>query len=1549
MANLTIFSATSMDMRDFFPATRQSTVLGTVFSQFNIYRLSLSSGYDVFYFGTNFSYDPGSPPVPAGGTVTYIEFRANLPSNTLLARLDGFSAPFADLNAAALTFASILGPDETFNDTAGNDTLLGGDGNDTLNLTTGVDHADGGAGTDIVTRSTAITDAVSINLNLPGVQGGGAWGSLSGIEQLGDRSSSVAFRTGAGADIIVTTTGTPGEGTDDYIITGDNNDDVSISRGHDFVELGTGSGDTDILRIDYGHNSAAVIGSSVDQGNGDWQIDYGDSEAGALNDRIQASGVERVFLTTGSGNDDIAATDGQDNIATGAGDDIINKRGGQDEVDGGSGTDRLSGTYSTTLDISYDARTDVAVFNVWGSIADIEQLGDRSQSQIFATGSGNDVLVTGYVQEFAGLDDYVNTGAGNDTVTVGRGHDLIELGTDATDFDELIVEFSHNTAPVAGLSIDQGNGDWQLDYGDNEAGALYDRIQASGVERVRVSTGSGNDTITTTDGQDIISLGDGDDFIDKRGGQDEVHGGAGTDTLVGTYATAIDLQHDVNTDGIVYYTWGSIADVEQLGDRSASQSFSTGSGNDTLITGTTAPFAGLDDYINTGLGNDTVTVGRGIDSVDLGTGLADNDHLIVDFQHNTANVVGSTISGVNGDWNVDYADNEAGASYDRVLASGVERLTLMTGSGNDTVTTTDGTDIVATGLGDDIIDGRGGLDQIDGGGGTDTLIRTIIGSHAVQYDVNVDTAFSGFWGSIADVEQLGDRSASQLFSTASGNDTLITGTTAPFAGLDDFISTGDGNDTVTVGRGHDSVDLGAGAGDDDHLIVDFQHNIADVSGNSVDQGNGDWQLDYSDTESGASYDRIQASGVERLTLTTGSGNDTVTTTDGTDIVATGLGNDSINSRSGLDQINGGGGTDTLIRTITGPDAVQYNTNVDGVFSGTWGSIADVEQLGDRSNSQLFSTGSGNDTLNTESSIDGLDDFIDTGAGSDLASVARGHDVVSMGAATGDDDHLVIDYSHNSTNITGNAINQGSGDWAVDYADGEAGLLYDRIQGSFVERVTLSTGSGDDSVTTTGGNDVVLAGAGTDTVNAGDGDDTIDLGSGAGTVDGGGGSDLLLVDHSALATAVTLAGTPDGTVQAAGNAVTYTSIERFQVKGGSASDTLTGAALFDVLEGNNGDDTLNGLGGSDQLRGGEGNDVLDGGADADTMDGGAGNDLFYVDDAGDGVTELANDGTDTVSTSLASYALAAHVEILVGSNAAGQTLLGNALGNTMFGAGGSDGLYGEDGVDVIYGGGGSDVMAGGLLGDYLDGEAGVDVIFGNEGGDSVIGGADGDYLDGGAGVDVVLGGDGGDTVIGGADTDYLFGEAGVDVLLGGLGVDVLYGGADLDYMFGEEDGDFLAGGDGADSLYGGDGDDSLFGEGDGDFLTGEAGNDVLYGGAGGDSLLGAAGNDFLLGEAGSDVLDGGTGSDYLTGGSGADYFQFAAAGFANGDVDRVTDFSRTTPDADLILISTTYQAGHAVTQAGADVSIVLQLGGGQTATILVQNTALADVTAGLLFV
>src|SRR2546430_1031672 len=118
-------------------------------------------------------------------------------------------------------------------------------------------------------------------------------------------------------------------------------------------------------------------------------------------------------------------------------------------------------------------------------------------------------------------------------------------------------------------------------------------------------------------------------------------------------------------------------------------------------------------------------------------------------------------------------------------------------------------------------------------------------------------------------------------------------------------------------------------------------------------------------------------------------------------------------------------------------------------------------------------------------------------------------------------------------------------------------------------------------------------------------------------------------------------------------------------------TLTGSAGIDAT-GNE----LNNI-----LIGNSGNNTLDGGTGADAMAGSAGNDTYFVDNAGDVVSENAGEGVDTILSSV-SYVTPANVENLTLTGNADINATGNELNN---------GLIGNSGNNVLDGGAGADTM------------------------------------------------------------------------------------------------------------------------------------------------------------------------------------------------------------------------------------------------------------------
>jgi Ca2+-binding RTX toxin-like protein len=154
--------------------------------------------------------------------------------------------------------------------------------------------------------------------------------------------------------------------------------------------------------------------------------------------------------------------------------------------------------------------------------------------------------------------------------------------------------------------------------------------------------------------------------------------------------------------------------------------------------------------------------------------------------------------------------------------------------------------------------------------------------------------------------------------------------------------------------------------------------------------------------------------------------------------------------------------------------------------------------------------------------------------------------------------------------------------------------------------------------------------------------------------------------------------------------------------------------------------------ADLLDGGGGDDLLDGGAGADFMKGGAGSDQYFVDEAGDVVSEAGGAGNDVVNSSIGfslanpTHAIGA-VERLTLTGTAAVNGIGNSLANSITGNDAANTLSGAVGNDTLIGNAGDDTLLGGAGNDRLLGDAGSDTLIGGVGRDTLTGGADNDFF------------------------------------------------------------------------------------------------------------------------------------------------------------------------------------------------------------------------------
>ena len=141
-------------------------------------------------------------------------------------------------------------------------------------------------------------------------------------------------------------------------------------------------------------------------------------------------------------------------------------------------------------------------------------------------------------------------------------------------------------------------------------------------------------------------------------------------------------------------------------------------------------------------------------------------------------------------------------------------------------------------------------------------------------------------------------------------------------------------------------------------------------------------------------------------------------------------------------------------------------------------------------------------------------------------------------------------------------------------------------------------------------------------------------------------------------------------------------------GEDGNDRLYGLDGNDVIVADEGHDLLRGVRGNDALYGQSGNDTIEGGAGNDTMRGSYGNDSYVVQSVDDVVIEYADQGTDTVRTSV-DYSLGLHVENLTLLGTDDLVAEGNRRDNIIKGNDGDNDIVGGDGKDVLVGGKGRD--------------------------------------------------------------------------------------------------------------------------------------------------------------------------------------------------------------------------------------------------------------------
>jgi Ca2+-binding RTX toxin-like protein len=971
---------------------------------------------------------------------------------------------------------------------AGNDSLLGDDGDDVLYGEGGDDTLEGGAGSDLMYGDS------------PDAAGTAATGSITITGQNGDYNGAllVEIRDGETGDVKDTITL-----TDDYDGNIGESYDIPLEDGDTFRVGITSPEGTFYSDSENALSTTTSPDGSVSLAFEDTS-DLGDQDFDDVTVDVDFAGTGAMLLTDGGSVTASAPTEegdgvpaGNDDLTGGEGDDTLFGNGADDALAGGEGDDLIygdngapvggpdnnliaNGSFEDTSGMAETGYGYVSTGSIPGWTTDdpateVDVHDDDRGGMVPTDGEnwldleaspgniriGQDVqgVVDGaeYQLNFDVSDSQdltSNDGSDENTVNVYWGGELIDTidpsNVDESDFETISLTLTGGSGDGSNRLEFEGTGQ------EDDLGAAIDNVQLFALDpAVGNSAEGGDDTIIGDAGADtMVGEGGNDTFIisdsaDADG--DLVIGGNGPDDT--TDEDVLDLR------GTGQVTIADAADANDDGARAGTVTFADGS---------TLEFSQIETILTDPQNDGIVDGANDGETMELG---------YTDPQGDQITTGDDSIRGNDGD---DMIDGDAG---------------------NDTI---DG------GAGDDEVTGAAGTDSVDGGDGSDTLAGGD-GTDTLNGDAGDD-----------DIAVGGSDSA----TGGTGDDVFTIDTTDPAPDIDATIDGGsdgtDGNpDGPENGDEGDSLDLSDRSEDLTVVLEDADPESGTVDGLDADNASDVTFDEIEKIVTGSGDDTVDGDGVSGpIDVVTGAGKDSVDGGDQGDTIDTGPGNDTVNSGDGADTVDGGEG-DNLIDTSGDGLPLLDDKNGDGDGFAAYGSLpaapADPDENDDR---DVVTTGSGNDTILTgddddtitaaggDNSIDaGIDDDdITTGDGSDTIVGGEGSDTVLSG---GGDDRIFgglnpDDVPVDELNIP-DAPDGGTSGPDPDEENGrdliDAGAGNDTVFGQ----------DDDDTMSGGAGNDVLDGGVDDDTISGDAGDDTIIGGQGADTMSGGAGSDVFQID------------------------------------------------------------------------------------------------------------------------------------------------------------------------------------------------------------------------------------------------------------------------------------------------------------------------------------------------------------------------------------------------------------------------------------------------------
>ncbi|MDR5907395.1 hypothetical protein [Franzmannia qiaohouensis] len=619
------------------------------------------------------------------------------------------------------------------------------------------------------------------------------------------------------------------------------NNQLSVSAGDNLLLGGggnnvlTGSAGNDVLIGDHGD---IVLASVNDPRRLTSVTTRADVTAG---DNTLSAGEGDNVILGGEGSNTITAGDGNNLIAGDHADARFNAesvivsftstfigRGGDDSITTGTGNDWIIGGQGND-DITV-AGGDNVVVGDHGRILAPAAIVTRAESLVTASPSGGDNAI-----RVGHGDDVILGGEGNNDITSDGGHNLIagDLAEMRFDSEGVIVSFTStfigrggDDTIITGIGNDwiiggQGDDDITVAGGDNVVIGDNGRIQPvngvrSIVESLDVSNATGgNNTIEVGAGRDQIIGGVGNDAITNAAGDSVIIGDVGRIDSDASGRYRVVETGDTRLGGNNRINGGSDRDVI-FGGR-GDDVIHAGEGDNVIAgdhakasfneQGVILSFTSLD--IGSG-GSDTISAGSGTDWIIGGQG---DDDITVAGGDNVVIGDNGRIQPLNGVRSiVESLDVSNASGGNNTIAVGAGRDQIIGGVGNDVVTNVAGETVIIGDVGCIESDAAGRYVLAETG---DTRLG---GNNELNGGSDRDIMFGGrgddiLRGGDGDDILFGD------FGKVTRSDTLITvESTDFFEGGNDELYLGGGRNIAIGGAGNDGFD---GGFDNDTMIGEY--------------------------------------------------------------------------------------------------------------------------------------------------------------------------------------------------------------------------------------------------------------------------------------------------------------------------------------------------------------------------------------------------------------------------------------------------------------------------------------------------------------------------------------------------------------------------------------------------------------------------------------------------------------------------------------------------------------------------------------------------------